>query len=86
MTLSKTISYVVGDATEPLGAGPFVIAHVCNDLGRWGAGFVLALSKRWKQPEAEYRRWFRGAAADLPSFALGEVQFVQVTEESASPT
>jgi O-acetyl-ADP-ribose deacetylase (regulator of RNase III) len=51
-----------------------IICHVCNDIGGWGKGFVLALSKRWEAPEAAYRQWY-AAGTD---FALGAVQFVQV--------
>lgn len=40
------IHYVTGDATEPIGEGEKIIAHICNDQGGWGAGFVLALSKK----------------------------------------
>ncbi|MEU2155119.1 macro domain-containing protein [Streptomyces sp. NPDC019396] len=70
------ITYVRGDATVPHGRGVKVIAHVCNDLGGWGKGFVLALSRRWPEPEAAYRRWHRGRAGN--DFGLGAVQFVQV--------
>jgi len=51
-----TIHYVQGDATQPQGDGPQIIAYVCNDIGRWGKGFVLALSKRWKEPEHAYKQ------------------------------
>jgi hypothetical protein len=44
------ISYLKGDATNPLGQGTKAIAHICNSTGSWGKGFVLALSKRWKKP------------------------------------
>jgi O-acetyl-ADP-ribose deacetylase (regulator of RNase III) len=50
--------------------------HVCNDIGGWGRGFVLALSKRWPQPESEFRKWY----ASKENYSLGEVQFVQVEE------
>jgi O-acetyl-ADP-ribose deacetylase (regulator of RNase III) len=70
------IEYVRGDATLPLGKGRRVIAHVCNDRGGWGKGFVLALSRRWPQPEAAYRAWYRSRAGN--DFALGAVQLVQV--------
>lgn len=70
------LQYVKGDATRPMIAGPQVIAHVCNDLGRWGKGFVVALSRRWTEPENAYRAWASGSAAT--PFALGEVQFVEV--------
>jgi O-acetyl-ADP-ribose deacetylase (regulator of RNase III) len=52
-----------------------VIAHICNDRGGWGKGFVLAISKRWPEPEAAYRAWHRERAGN--DFALGAVQLVQ---------
>lgn len=70
------IEYVRGDATLPFGKGRRVIAHVCNDRGGWGKGFVLALSRRWPQPEAAYRAWYRGRADN--DFGLGAVQLVRV--------
>lgn len=70
------IRYVRGDATAPAVKGVKVIAHVCNDIGGWGKGFVLALSRRWPEPEAAYRRWHRERARN--DFALGAAQFVQV--------
>ncbi|GGL78834.1 Appr-1-p processing protein [Streptomyces fumigatiscleroticus] len=70
------ISYVRGDATVPSVKGVKVIAHVCNDIGGWGKGFVLALSRRWPEPEAAYRAWHRDRAAN--DFGLGAVQLVRV--------
>lgn len=68
--------YRKGDATAPIGSGPKVLVHVCNDAGKSGKGFVLAVSKRWPEPEAAYR-----AAADGGKLRLGEVQFVPVSDE-----
>jgi O-acetyl-ADP-ribose deacetylase (regulator of RNase III) len=68
------ITYLKGDATCPQAKGVKIICHVCNDSGGWGKGFVLALSKRWEEPEAEYRAWYSSGEG----FALGAVQFVQV--------
>ncbi|MEU8031019.1 macro domain-containing protein [Streptomyces sp. NPDC049099] len=70
------ITYVRGDATVPSVRGAKVIAHVCNDIGGWGKGFVLALSRRWPEPEAAYRAWHRDRAKN--DFALGAVQLVRV--------
>lgn len=70
------ITYVRGDATVPSVKGVKIVAHVCNDIGGWGKGFVLALSRRWPEPEAAYRAWHRGRAAN--DFALGALQLVQV--------
>ncbi|MCA9488336.1 MAG: hypothetical protein KC621_00375 [Myxococcales bacterium] len=67
------LTYRIGDATRPIGQGPKIIAHVCNDIGKWGRGFVLALSGRWPEPRARYLAWF-----GTTDFALGNVQFVQV--------
>jgi O-acetyl-ADP-ribose deacetylase (regulator of RNase III) len=73
------ISCVIGDATQPIGPGPKIIVHVCNDIGGWGRGFVVAISKRWPEPEQSYRAWHRGEIES--AFALGEVQFVKVDDD-----
>jgi len=69
-----TINYVTGDATQPIGDGNKIIVHICNDVGAWGAGFVVALSRRWRQPEQTYRNLFR----DNTALKLGDVQLVNV--------
>lgn len=73
-----SITYIVGDATEPQATGKRIIVHICNDVGAWGKGFVLALSKKWKEPEYHYREWFKSK----DGFELGAVQFVQVEENT----
>ena len=70
------LRFVKGDATSPQAAGPKVIAHVCNDIGGWGRGFVLAVSRRWPEPEQDFRRWHRDRARN--DFGLGAVRLVQV--------
>lgn len=72
------LKYVTGDATIPEAAGHRLIIHVCNDIGAWGAGFVLAVTKRWKKPEDEYKKWFRGKTG----FKLGEIQNVDVQSDT----
>ncbi|MGW4208358.1 macro domain-containing protein [Lentzea sp. NPDC004789] len=72
----RTLRVIKGDATSLQAKGPKIIAHVCNDLGGWGKGFVLALSKRWPEPERAYREWHRGRAGN--DFGLGATQLVQV--------
>ena len=77
--MMSTINYFVGDATAPVGAGKKIIAHCCNNVGAWGAGFVLALSRRWIQPEACYLEWANQCGRNpLP---LGDVQFVDVADD-----
>jgi O-acetyl-ADP-ribose deacetylase (regulator of RNase III) len=70
------ILYIKGDATCPQAKGVKLICHICNDSGGWGKGFVLAISRRWEQPEHGYRAWYGGRADN--DFGLGAVQFVQV--------
>ena len=79
------IIYVVGDATEPQGndGGMNIIVHCCNDKGGWGAGFVMAISKKWPEPEERYRRWFTtGYKADsiIKPLELGDIQNVMVDD------
>lgn len=54
------LKIVEGDATDPQTTHEkevVVIPHVCNNLGAWGAGFVLALSKKYKKPEEVYKAY-----------------------------
>ena len=69
------INYLKGNALEPIGDGKKIIVHCCNDIGAWGSGFVIALSKKWKEPEKEYR--------SMPTFKrkLGCVQIVVVEND-----
>jgi len=70
------IKYLMGDVTKPV-AKPAYIVHIVNDLGGWGAGFVVALSKNLgKGPEAAYRLWYQGKE----DFRLGAIQIVPVNE------
>ncbi len=70
------VTYLKGDATCPQARGVKIICHICNDIGGWGKGFVLAVSRRWEAPETQYRAW-HGSGRE-GGFALGAVQFVQV--------
>lgn len=77
------ITYLEGDATQPQTDNPAIITHVCNDIGAWGAGFVMAVTKRWIKPEAAYRQWFydhKEGKAEVP-FKLGHLQMVQVEDD-----
>jgi len=68
------ITYLKGDATFPRGEGRKIIAHIVNNVSGWGAGFVLAISKRWEEPEARFRAW--------SPLELGTVQFVPVERDA----
>lgn len=74
--MPASIQYRVGDATAPAAAGNKILCHVCNDVGAWGKGFVVALSRKWSGPERAYREWYRNREDN--DFGLGAVQLVQV--------
>lgn len=69
------INYVTGDATAPAGAGNKIIAHICNDIGAWGKGFVLAVGAKYPEAEQEYKRLFNSQGGKL---ILGTIQCIQV--------
>lgn len=67
------IKYEVGDATHPIGDGKKILVHIVNDEFRWGRGFVLAVSRRWKEPEKVYR--------EQKELVLGKIQMIKVEED-----
>jgi O-acetyl-ADP-ribose deacetylase (regulator of RNase III) len=85
------ITYVHGDATSPSVKGPKIIAHICNDIGKWGKGFVMAVSKKWPKTRSHYLDWYSGRAKNDQTMGsrllmtgpckLGEVQLIEVVEE-----
>lgn len=87
------IRHATGDATAMASADPNrprVLAHIVNDAGGWGKGFVLAVSARFSGPEGAYRWWHRGGdkppwladdTRETGPFGLGQVQFVRVDTE-----
>lgn len=79
LKVMKPIVYLIGDATKPRDEGNKIIAHVCNDVGAWGKGFVLAVSKLSPAPERSFKEWYRGREHN--DFALGAVRFVSVSPE-----
>ena len=97
MELNK-INNVLGDATNPTNQGysstPILIPHVCNDIGAWGAGFVMALNKTFGTgPMLFYKAWCEesmqkqfspqfirpaGSWEETGQFGLGQMQYVHV--------
>lgn len=78
------IKYVNGgNAVEPQGDGFKYVIHCCNDIGAWGAGFVLAINSKWSDPEDYYRAWSTNSLKHKPVFRLGQIQEVQVEKDIA---
>jgi O-acetyl-ADP-ribose deacetylase (regulator of RNase III) len=74
------ICYVRGDATNPVGQGNKIIVHLCNDIGRWGAGFTEAVSYRWLKPSIAYHHFHMINDVDVP-MELGTIQVVKVEDD-----
>lgn len=85
---SARLHSVRGDATlASFGKGRKIVAHCCNTQGRWGKGFVLAVTARWPLVAKRYRTWHKNRSGsgnpEDPEFRLGEVQFVEVKQGRA---
>lgn len=65
------IHYHVGSALEPV-EKPAIIAHICNDIGGWGSGFVIAINNKWTAPMAAY--------ISKSHFTLGQVDIIPVED------
>ena len=82
--MTAKIKYVKGNALEPKGKGDKLIAHICNNVGGWGSGFVVAVSKKWKKPERLYREWHYLKDTEFNRhgpFELGWIQGVPVEDD-----
>lgn len=76
-----SITYLKGDATKPVGGGLKIIIHVANCNNGWGRGFVLALSAKWKEPEAEFRKLFLNTPKSEWINLLGDAQAIIVEKD-----
>jgi len=74
-----TINRKQGSATSPRpdGGKSVVIAHLCNNQGAWGAGFVLAVNDLSMAPKAAYQALCR--ESEGKEVALGTLQFVETS-------
>jgi O-acetyl-ADP-ribose deacetylase (regulator of RNase III) len=74
--MAAAITYIRGDATDPVGEGNKIIVHVCNDRGHWGAGFTGAIDYRWFGPSIAYQHY---RMVEIDEFMqLGSIQIVKV--------
>lgn len=79
---NEMIQIISGDVTN-VNTSHAIVAHVCNDIGAWGAGVSGAIGKKWRSAEDLFRVWAQcGKAENLeslfPKYELGYVQFVPV--------
>ena len=73
------LQYLIGDALDCPKSDPVYLVHCVNDIGGWGSGFVVALTRRWPNAEKAYRRWHAKELMDgTCQFELGNIQVVKV--------
>ena len=71
------LHYLIGDAMQPI-KKPALIAHICNDKGKWRSGFVIAVSNVSKEPEIAYLKAVDTYKGNLP---LGECQVISIDSD-----
>lgn len=79
------INYRKGDATRPVVTNGYpVIVHICNDVGGWGKGFVLAVEKRFPWAKNAYKGWYKESAGErtltFPEFGSKGDRVIRVYE------
>jgi O-acetyl-ADP-ribose deacetylase (regulator of RNase III) len=73
------VTVVKGDATDTRGEGRRILAHVVNDRAAlWGAGFGLAVRKKWPHVQSAFREW---ATRNPDMFRLGNVFMSAVDQD-----
>lgn len=70
------IEYRTGDVTAP-GIRPVIVAHVTNDVGRFGRGVASAIAARWPAVRDEFLDWSRRTP---PAARAGQVLYVPAAE------
>jgi hypothetical protein len=85
--MKAELNYVEGDLFKGIQGKPgtILIPHICNDLGGWGAGFVIPLGRTFPSAASCYKAWYLGTEVSdrvtfLPDskFRLGRTQVVNV--------
>ena len=71
------IHFIKGDATNPIDYNDKreqikLIVHICNDVNRFGKGFVAALAKKWPQTKASFHA--------MTNPMLGDVDFCWIKD------
>jgi len=79
------IVYLRGDALEPRGSEPAIVAHVANDkTATWHAsGFAHALRRKWPAAQRDFQDW---VSANRQNLALGSTRVFDLSARIAIAT
>jgi len=73
--------YLHGSVLEPRGTGPRIIAHIVNDkTPNWGAGFPVALKRKWPEAQKDFREW---VLSDRKRLSLGATRVTRISNDLA---
>jgi Zn-dependent peptidase ImmA (M78 family)/O-acetyl-ADP-ribose deacetylase (regulator of RNase III) len=75
---SDRMTFVRGDASEPVGADMKLLLQVVNDQAMiWGGGFAKQARKKWPRAQTQYREWAFGRG----NLKLGNIHVARVRED-----
>jgi hypothetical protein len=74
------LTYKKGDLFKNLPDSPVMIAHVCNNVDSWGAGFVLAINKYSMLPKQKYHEYMANMKKCNNSPTIGSTNFVRLDD------
>ncbi len=68
-----------GNALEPRGQGPRIIAQVVNDTTpNWGAGFAKAVANKYPSVQSDFKKW---ATNDPGNLSLGRTRVSEISSD-----
>jgi uncharacterized protein DUF955 len=74
-SVHSRLTMVNGDALQPRGSGPIILAQVVNDATpSWGGGFSLQVKRKFPIAQAQFQAW----ATTGRNLRLGRVHFAEV--------
>ncbi len=74
------VKHLFGDALDPRGDDPRIIAHIVNDATpNWGGrGFAQAVGQHWPFIQEDFRDWVE---QDRRNLSLGNVRWAQISDD-----
>ena len=78
--MTDNVILSAGDACNCEAGVPTLLAHVVNNRGLWGAGFVLAISRRWPEIKRYYDKRCK-YYEERPEELLGSIQCVDAAQD-----
>lgn len=73
--VAPRISYLTGDATDPVQDGMRIIVHIVNDkTANWGGAFARALRDAHPLAQQDFREWAQGGHLELGRVHITDIE------------